>query len=694
MRDQVKGRPFSILYLSAAINDAIVLRSQLRNQGFGANVIHAVSIEMALSQAHKNVLDVLVIDFGGHSGSLLETISSEASARQNFEFMPKIVLADVDDDAQVLPLYELGATAVITQESRLMPVLIREVMASMVMQEKNLLKKQLMSAEQRCQKLIDGSSEAVAYIQDGLHIYANQSYLDLMGFTEINDLIDEPLLDRAIGESAARLKNFLKDEEGTDEFELRTEGGDHIKVIISSSKASFDGEACLQLFVARKQQNSVEVEEQLEFLARRDLLTGLYNRNYFFDQLHERLELIKVNEAEQGVLMMLDITNSAALKKMIGTTGVDSLITEYGKEVEALVGGKGLVARHGAYSFLILMGKADLTQAEAMVRSLIGYAKDYFFTMGTTSVTVNIAMGYVLLDINSPPNGMELVDRAERATNKAAEQGINLAELYKPDLKTASDAEQEEAWARRIKDALKENRFSLDFQPIVSLQGHRDPNRFEVFLRMIDEQGNPLRPMEFLGRAERGDLMHSIDRWVVLSAIKEIHAGTKRGERIKLYLRISEQSLRDEEFAQWLVSRLASVRLPENLLVIQVRADTAGYLLKHLENLRDSIAPLGCTILIDGFGEGAEPFRLLDHLKTREIKISRTLLENFSQESANQAAVAHLLNEAAARDVQVIVPNVEDPATLQLIWPMGVDLVQGDFIQSPRNSPEFDFSQF
>jgi EAL domain-containing protein (putative c-di-GMP-specific phosphodiesterase class I) len=44
--------------------------------------------------------------------------------------------------------------------------------------------------------------------------------------------------------------------------------------------------------------------------------------------------------------------------------------------------------------------------------------------------------------------------------------------------------------------------------------------------------------------------------------------------------------------------------------------------------------------------------------------------------------------------VQVIVPNVEDPATLQLIWPMGVDLVQGDFIQSPRNSPEFDFSQF
>ncbi len=694
MRDQVRGRPFSILYLSSAINDAIALRSALRNQGFGANVLHADSFETAVNQAHKNALDVVLIDFGGQAASFLDALISEPSARAIFEWMPKIVMADVDDDTQVLPLYELGATAVVVHESRLMPVLIREVMAAMTMQEKILLKKQLAGSELRCQKLIDGSSEAVAYIQDGLHIYANKAYLDLMGYEQLDDLIDEPLLDRALGDSAARLKNFLKEEEGSEEFELKTEGGDHIKVIISSSQASFDGEACLQLFVARKQQSSVEVEEQLEFLARRDLLTGLYNRNYFFDQLHDRLELIKQNEAEQGALMMLDITNSAALKKTIGTTGVDSLITEFGKEVEALVGGKGLVARHGAYSFLVLMGKADLTQAESMVRSLIGYAKDYIFTTGTTSVTVNVALGYVLLDASSPPNGMELVDRAERATNKAAEQGANLAERYKIDLKTASDTEQEETWARRIKDALKENRFFLAFQPIVSLQGHRDPNRFEVFLRMIDEEGKPLRPMEFLGRAERGDLMHSIDRWVILSAIKEIHAATKRGERIKLYLRISEQSLRDEAFAQWLVSRLASVRLPENLLVIQVRADMAGYLLKHLENLRDAIAPLGCGILIDGFGEGAEPFRLLDHLKTREIKISRTLLENFSQETANQVVVAQILNEAAGRDVQVIVPNVEDPATLQLIWPMGVDLVQGDFIQSPRNSPEFDFSQF
>lgn len=693
MRDMAKQRAFAVLYLSNEINDAVTLRSQLRNHGFAANVAHAASFEEALTKVNNNPLDVILVDFGSHSGGLLDTML-EDSHRPVFDRLPKLVIADVDDDDQVLPLYELGATAVVTHESRLIPVLVREVVAAIAEQEKTLFQKMLASAEWRCQKLIDGSSEAVAYIQDGLHIYANQAYLSLMGFNELGELIDEPLLDRAVGESAGRLKSFLKEDEASDEFELKTEGGDRIKVIISSSKATFDGEACLQLFVSQKQQNSAEIEEQLEFLSRRDLLTGLYNRNYFFDQLHERLDLITQNENEQGVLMMLDIINSEVLKKMIGTTGVDSLLTEYGKEVEALVGGKGLVARHGAYSFLVLLGKTDLPHAEQVVNSLLGYTKDYIFTMGTTSVTVNISIGYTLLDINAPSNVMELVDRAERATNKAAEQGVNLAEFYKPDLKTASDAEQEEMWARRIKEALKENRFFLAFQPIVSLHGNRDLNRFEVFLRMLDEHGNQLKPMEFLGRAERGDLIQSIDRWVILSAIKEVHAGLKRGEKIKLYLRISEQSLRDEEFAQWLMNRLASVRLPDVLLVIQVRADTAGYLLKHLENLRDTIAPLGCGLLIDGFGEGADSFRLLDHLKTKEIKVSRTLLENFSQEAANQAAVTKLLNDANARDVSVIVPNIEDPATLQLIWPMGVDLVQGDFIQSPRKGLEFDFSQF
>lgn len=692
-REVAKQRAFAVLYLSNEINDAVTLRSHLRNHGFAANVFHATSFEEARAQAEKNALDVVLVDFGSHSGSLLDTML-EDSHRPIFDRLPKLVIADVDDDDQVLPLYELGATAVVTHESRLIPVLVREVAASITEQERTLFQKKLASAELRCQKLIDGSNEAVAYIQDGLHIYANQAYLGLMGFNSLEELIDEPLLDRAVGDSAARLKAFLKEEEASDEFELETEGGDRIKVIITSSRATFDGESCLQLFVAPKQQNSAEIEEQLEFLSRRDLLTGLYNRNYFFDQLHERLDLIKQSENELGVLMMLDITNSEALKKMIGTTGIDSLLTEYGKEVEALIGGKGLVARHGAYSFLILLGKTDLPHAEQVVNSLLGYTKDYIFTLGTTSVTVNVSIGYTLLDNNAPSNVMELLDRAERATNKASEKGVNLAEFYKPDLKTASDAEQEEIWARRIKDALKENRFFLAFQPIVSLQGHRDLNRFEVFLRMIDEQGNPLKPMEFLGKAERGDLMQSIDRWVILSAIKEVHAGLKRGENIKLYLRISEQSLRDEEFAQWLMNRLASVRLPDLLLVIQVRADTAGYLLKHLENLRDTIAPLGCGLLIDGFGEGADSFRLLDHLKTKEIKISRALLENFSQETAHQAAVTKLLNEANARDVSVIVPNVEDPATLQLLWPMGVDLVQGDFIQAPRKGLEFDFSQF
>jgi len=692
LSDQVREHPFTILHLSDSVNDAIGLRSQLRNAGFQGNVNHADELEQVVEQSRKAPPEVILIDLGPYSSEMLEAIVAERAREPLLQDTSLVVYTDLDSEDQVLGMYTAGAYAVVTKESFLEPVLIREVAATQDRRQLGQLGQMLGSAELRCQKLIDGSSEAVAYIQDGLHIYANEAYLGLLGYHQIDDLIDEPLLDLAVDESAKRLKTFLKQGgEQSEEFELRTVGGDQIKVTISATPATFDGENCLQLFVTRVHDESA-LEDQLEYFARRDLLTGLYNRNYFFDQLHERVAELKQSD-DTAALILLEVSNIAELKTHLGTTGIDSLLTEFGKEMEAIVGGKGIVARHGAYSFLMLLGSIDHAQVKSLTEGVMSFVKRYVFSQGDVSVTINAALGYCMVDSTSPAS-MELIDRVERATNEAALRGPNQVEEYKPDLKNATDEEQEEAWAHRIKMALKENRFFLAFQPIVSLSGDRETSRYEVFLRMIDEDGKMLSPQEFILRAERGDLIQSIDRWVVLSALKQISTAARQGEVIQLYVRISEQSLRDPEFAKWLAGRLTAVRMQDDLLMIQVRAETAGYLLKPIENLKDVVSGLGCDIVIDSFGEGNDPFRILDHLKAPLIKISRPLMDRFADQGANQELVSNLISTAKQRSLHVMVPNVEDAATLQVLWPMGVDYVQGDFIQGPRESLEFDFSQF
>ncbi len=693
--ETVENTPFSILHIIGSVNDSIALRGELRNAGLQASVHNAADFDGARHEITRTPVDIIYIEYGANAAEMLTALRELAAREPALAGVPMVVYDDIGGVEEVEAFLEAGAFSVITHESLVEPLLVRAVAFALLYQDRERKAAQLSKSELRCQKLIDGSSEAVAYLQDGLHIYANQTYLDLLGFTSIDELREEPILDLAAGDSAQRLKTFLKTEDAEDTFTLKTNGGHEIEVRIHSTAASFDGEPCLQIFATQIKEDVADISEQLEYFARRDLLTGLYNRNYLFEQIEARRgEIVNGDEQETGALLLFEILNHDEIKRHIGTTGMDNLLTEFGKKVEERVGGQGLVARHGAFSFLILLGRLDRHRTADLANALNELAREYVYTQGTTSVTVSTSAGYLVLDENSPPNAAELVDRVERASNRSAQEGQYQSRLYEPDLKTASEREQDETWARKIKTALRESRFSLVFQPIVSLTGDREISRYEVFVRMLDEDGSLISPAEFLSQAERGDLIQSIDRWVVLSAVKQIHNGVKNGEKPKLYIRISDASLHDPEFTKWLTQRLQMTRLPDTLLAIQVSVDKAGHALRHLSDMQEALSPLGGELILDGLGSGEDGFRILDHLPVSTIKISRPLLENFAQESANQERVGEVVQHAKQEGMAVIVPNVENAASLQILWPMGVDFVQGDFIQAPQESLEFDFAQF
>lgn len=692
--ESIENTPFSILHITGSVNDSIALRGELRNAGLQAGVHNAPDFDAARQEIAKNSVDVIYVEFENSAEQMLTALGELAAREPALNGVPIVVYDDTADAEQVEGLLEAGAFLVIEHEALVEPLLMRAVATGLLHKDRESKVVQLAKSELRCQKLIDGSAEAVAYIQDGLHIYANRAYLDLLGFDSIDDLLEEPILDLAAGDSAQRLKAFLKTEDAEDTFTFRTNGGHEIDVRVNSTAASFDGEPCLQIFANQVKEDVGDISEQLEYFARRDLLTGLYNRNYLFEQIEARRGEIEAEGEGSGALLLLEILNHEEIKRHIGTTGMDNVLTEFGKKLEERVGGQGLVARHGAFSFLTLLGRLDRDHTAQLADALNELAREYVFTQGTTSVTVITSAGYLVLDENSPPNAAELVDRVERASNRAAQEGEYQSRLYEPDIKTASEREQDEAWARKIKAALRESRFSMVFQPIVSLTGDREISRYEVFVRMVDEDGTLISPAEFLSQAERGDLIQSIDRWVVLSAIKQIHNGVKAGEKPKLYIRISDASLHDPEFSKWLVQRLQMTRLPDTLLAIQVSVDKAGHALRHLADVQESMRPLGGELILDGFGSGDDGFRILDHLPVSTIKIARRLLENFAQESANQDRVGEVVQHAKQADMAVIVPNVENAASLQVLWPLGVDFVQGDFIQAPQESLEFDFAQF
>ena len=162
----------------------------------------------------------------------------------------------------------------------------------------------LSGAEQRANVLIKNSKSAVAYIDQGIHIFANDPYLQLFGFESLNDAIGVPVVDLISGgESVKGFKQFLRQfEKGNRKdvefnFESKRTDGSTFEAKLQLASATLDGEPVTQIIIQQNNSNSAEVAKRLAEAERKDSLTGIDSRRSFEEQL-----AVLYQQARQGVL--------------------------------------------------------------------------------------------------------------------------------------------------------------------------------------------------------------------------------------------------------------------------------------------------------------------------------------------------------------------------------------------------------
>ena len=129
---------------------------------------------------------------------------------------------------------------------------------------------------------------------------------------------------------------------------------------------------------------------------------------------------------------------------------------------------------------------------------------------------------------------------------------------------------------KQINKAIEDQSFVLLFQPIISLRGDSDEH-YEVFLRMLDEDGGHIPPNTFMRTAIEHGVAAKIDRWVILQAIKMLSAHRSKGHDTRLTINVTSNSVADPAFVQWLAVAIKAARLPSDAVIFQV---TDGLLLE------------------------------------------------------------------------------------------------------------------
>lgn len=682
----------TLLIAEPSLNDAEMVLSILRNAGYAVRATRIEDEQQLQTALDEKVVDLLLC------APNLDNLSLEAAQRaiqRAAKDVVLLVLADQDSPEARREALEIGAADLIGKhdQAQLKHVVLREHRHLLDRRRLRRLEAALRETERRCYALLDSSRDPIAYVHEGMHIYANPAYLDYFGFTDPADIDGTPLLNLAVGDDQARLKTFLRDYQkgkvAEPEFELSmaTAQGS-TPVHMSFSKASIDGEPCTQILIRDALAPEAPVVAETPAAAQQP-------------QLGTRADLVRALEkaiadsaesegAHNHALLMVRLDNIAALQESVGIPIVDAAIEQYAETIAAEVGDDAMAARFSEDAFAILLTHHGVHDAIALGEAIRQRIEELVPQHQGRTVTTTCSVGVSMLG-EGGGGAAGIVTATARAASQARAAGGNQVHLH-----SAGDADQAgaDSLRRQLSAALEDDEFFLVFQPIASLKGIAG-ERYEARIRLREESGGVMEPVDFIDQAEQAGLMPAIDRWVVDNALSTLAlrlASDKHNPDITLFLKLSGPTLRDtDRFLGFLKERLEQHGVDGRQLVFQLNEPIAVTQLNHAKDMFRGLKGLRCAMSLDHFGSGLNSAQLIKHLPADYLKLDPTLTNGLTEDEELQESVKQTIATAHSMNKQVIAGHLEDVSSLALLWQFDADFVQGYFLQEPAQEMNYDF---
>lgn len=669
-----------ILFIEKSVEDAEQIISLLRNSGIAVRPARATSTEQITAALDELGPDIVLFD---PSVGTLELREVSRMLDAHGRDLSLIALVGQVDNATITELFVNGARSVALrpQPKQLMAVIQREFDALNARRQLRRLETALRESERRCDALLDSSTDAIAYVHEGMHVRANQAYLDTFGYTEFDDLLGLPVLDMISPNDADEFKNTLKGlskgekVNGAIELQARRADATSFKASVEFAHAIFEGEPCLQV-VFRRQMVDANVIEQLQ----RDPVTGLFNRARMLECIDEAVAAATQGTKGQS-LLLIEPDNWQSIVAGVGLAKADELLAAFANRVEGQLTAQdtaGLLAEHTVGVLLHTRNDEGIKQWIAGLQQAIAGG---IFDLGSRSITITASIGGSLLGERNA-NTELLLNQASQALRNAQSQGGNRSDLHDPAAREKADEERERYWLGVIDQALVQNEFVLYHQQTISLQD-AEGEFSEILLRLNGPQGEVL-PGFFMPIAEKHNLTPAIDRWVLNQAIEHLRARDRMGQPTTFFVKLTSGSLEDKQLLPWLGERLKQAALKHGQLVLEMTESKVVTALRPAQEFIQAWQKLGGQFALEQFGSGLNSFQLLNHINADYLKIDRSYMADLPQQQESQKKVADICRQARELKKQTIAEWVEDAASTSLLFACGVDFVQGNFLQEPQ----------
>ncbi|MEM1366860.1 MAG: EAL domain-containing protein [Cyanobacteria bacterium P01_H01_bin.15] len=427
-------------------------------------------------------------------------------------------------------------------------------------------------------------------------------------------------------------------------------------------------------------------EQQLYHQAYFDSLTGLPNRDYFMDRLHEYLHH---PDSQHFAILFLDLDRFKLVNDSLGHHIGDRLLAEIALRLRRCLRSQDLLARLGGDEFTVLLEQVSQIEDVITTAERIQEALAQPFQLGPHQVFTGTSIGVYLYrsSLSDRLTSEELLQAADIALYEAKAAGRGTYRIFNRSMQQEVVALMD--WETELRQALQRGEFELYYQPIVALENRRIAG-FEALLRWRHPTRGLVSPTQFIAIAEEIGCIVPIGIWVLETACRQLSQWQQQLSQhglshlpLTMAVNLSVRQFAQPDLLDVIKKILLENKLSGRQLCLEI---TESCLLNYPDAAADILTrlqALGVQLSLDDFGTGYSGLNYLRQLPINTIKIDRTYVQNLVIDQKTMAitrAIFKLTDELAIRTVA---EGIETSQQLEILQELGSTYGQGYLFSHP-----------
>ncbi|MCE1238371.1 MAG: EAL domain-containing protein [Azonexaceae bacterium] len=417
----------------------------------------------------------------------------------------------------------------------------------------------------------------------------------------------------------------------------------------------------------------ISYEQQLEFHANHDSLTGLANRNLLNDRIAQAIAQARLDGLLAGVLL-LDLDRFKLVNDGFGHSPANDLLKSVAQRLTQAVRDTDTVARLGGDEFVVVIGRLQSADDLALVASKIMRALNQPILVEGKEVFITASIGAALFPRDGD-HGEMLLRNADVAMYRVKEHGRNNYRFYTPEMThMAIDRLDMEGNLRR---ALEREELLVHYQPIVDVASGEVIGA-EALVRWQHPRIGMIQPNEFIPLAEETGLIIALGQLVLRRVCKDIAQWDAAGlPPIKLSINLSARQFRQEDLADNIGQILGQAGIDGRRLAFELTESMVMHDVENTLHTLRELKQLGATVSLDDFGTGYSSLSYLKRFPIDVLKIDRSFVRDIHRDSDDSAIAQAVIAMAHKLGLKVVAEGVEDHSQLALLREFDCDQLQG-----------------